>query len=107
ARSTHGRRVQVFRAVIDHLTPRCEETIGRRLSIQFGTSTSLQQRVTGGEAFDVAVMTSEAIDDLVKAGKLALSSLVPLGRSGIGIGVRAGASKPDIKTPEALKQALL
>jgi molybdate transport system substrate-binding protein len=96
-----------FRAVFDDLSPRCEKTIGRQLSTDFGTSTSLQQRVNGGEAFDVAVMTSEAIDDLVKGGKLNLGSLVPLGRSGIGIGIRAGASKPDIKTPDALKQALL
>jgi molybdate transport system substrate-binding protein len=96
-----------FRAVFDELAPRCEKTIGRQLSTDFGTSTSLQQRAKGGEAFDVAVMTSEAIDDLVKAGTLTLSSLVPLGRSGIGIGVPANASKPDIKTPEALKQSLL
>ena len=96
-----------FRAVFDDLAPTCEKTIGRQLSTDFGTSTSLQQRVKGGEAFDVAVMTSEAIDDLVKAGKLNLGSLVPLGRSGIGIGVPANASKPDIKTPDALKQSLL
>jgi molybdate transport system substrate-binding protein len=96
-----------FRAVFDDLAPRCEKAIGRQLSTEFGTSTSLQQRAIGAEAFDVAVMTSETIDDLMKAGKLTLSSLVPLGRSGIGIGIRAGATKPDIKTPEALKQALL
>jgi molybdate transport system substrate-binding protein len=96
-----------FRAVFDELAPRCEKTVGRQLSTDFGTSTSLQQRVKGGEAFDVAVMTSEAIDDLVTGGKLTQASLVPLGRSGIGIGVHAGAPKPDIKTPDALKQALL
>ena len=110
AQSTQSLRVFAsngFRAVFDDLAPRCEKTIGRQLSTEFGTSTSLQQRVSGGEAFDVAVMTSEAIDDLMKAGKLTLSSLVPLGRSGIGIGIRTGTTKPDIKTPEALKQALL
>jgi len=96
-----------FRAVFEDLGPRCEKTVGRQLSTDFGTSTSLQQRVKSGEAFDVAVMTSEAIDDLVKAGTLKLASLKPLGRSGIGIGVPAGASKPDIKTPDALRQTLL
>jgi molybdate transport system substrate-binding protein len=96
-----------FRAVFDDLAPKCEKTIGRQLSTDFGTSTSLQQRAKSGEALDVAVMTSDAIDDLVKNGKLNLGSLVPLGRAGIGIGVPANASKPDIKTPEALKQALL
>jgi len=96
-----------FRAVFEDLASRCENRIGRQLRTDFGTSTSLQQRVKGGEAFDVAVMTSEAIDDLIKGGKLSLASLTPLGRSSIGIGARAGASKPDIKTPDVLKQALL
>jgi molybdate transport system substrate-binding protein len=96
-----------FRAVIDEVAPRCEKAVGRSLSMQFGTSTGLTQRVNGGEAFDVAVMTSDAIDELVKGGKLTQTSLAPLGRSGIGIGVRTGAAKPDIKTPEALKQTLL
>lgn len=96
-----------FRAVIDDVAARCEKAVGRSLSMQFGTSTGLTQRVNGGEPFDVAVMTSESIDELVKGGKLTQTSLAPLGRSGIGIGVRTGAPRPDIKTPETLKQTLL
>ena len=96
-----------IRAVFDDLAPRCEKTIGRHLATDFGTSTSLLQRVNGGEAFDVAIATFEAMDDLVKAGRVTASSRTPLGRSGIGIGVRRGASKPDIHTPDALKRTLL
>ena len=63
------------------------------------------QRVNAGEAFDVAIMTTEAMEDLAKAGKV--STRTALGRSGIGIGSRAGAKKPDIANAEALKKTLL
>jgi molybdate transport system substrate-binding protein len=52
-------------------------------------------------------MTSDVIDDLVKQGKIVAGSRVPVTRIGIGLGVRAGAAKPDISTAEALKRALL
>jgi molybdate transport system substrate-binding protein len=46
------------------------------------------------------------IDDLARTGKIAADSRAPLGRSGIGVGVRSGAAKPDIGTPDALKRTL-
>jgi molybdate transport system substrate-binding protein len=94
-----------FKAVFDDLAPGCERTIGRSTTTQSGTSTSLIQRVNSGEAFDVAIMTKEAMEELGKGGKV--SARTPLGRSGIGIGSRAGAKKPDIANAEALKRAFL
>jgi molybdate transport system substrate-binding protein len=94
-----------YRAVFEDLSRTCEQSIGRAVMAQFGTSTSLTQRITAGEPFDVAIMTTEAMEDLGTAGKV--GARTALGRSGIGIGVRAGAKKPDIRTPEALKTAFL
>jgi molybdate transport system substrate-binding protein len=94
-----------FKAVFDDLAPGCERTIGRSTVTQSGTSTSLIQRVNSGEAFDVAIMTTEAMEELGKGGKV--SARTPLGRSGIGIGSRAGAKKPDIANAEALKKTFL
>lgn len=94
-----------FRAVFDELVPACEKTIGQSVTAQFGTSTSLIEKVNGGEAFDVAIMTTEAMEGLAKTGKVSVRT--PLGRSGIGIGSRAGAKKPDIATVDALKKTFL
>jgi molybdate transport system substrate-binding protein len=94
-----------YRAVFEDLSRTCEQSIGRAVTAQFGTSTSLTQRINAGEPFDVAIMTTEAMEDVGKAGKV--GARTALGRSGIGIGVRAGARKPDIRTPEALKTAFL
>jgi molybdate transport system substrate-binding protein len=94
-----------FKAVFDDLAPACERSIGKSVTVQSGTSTSLIQRVNGGEPFDVAIMTTEAMNQLATDGKV--MARTPLGRSGIGIGNRAGTPKPAIGTAEDLKKALL
>ena len=63
-------------------------------------------RIEAGESFDVTIITSEALSNLEKQGKIAGDSRVALGRSELGIGIRAGAAKPDIHTTEALKTTL-
>ena len=95
------------KAVIDELKPQAERVVGRSLVIDFDTSSSVKKRIEGGEAFDVAILTSDVIDDLAKAGKIAPGTRTEIARCGIGIGVRAGAVKPDIKTSDALKKTLL
>ena len=95
------------KAVIDDLRPQAERAIGRPLTMEYDTSSAVKKRIEGGEAFDVAILTSEVIDDLAKAGKIAAGTRTEIARCGIGIGVRAGAAKPDIHTVAALKRTLL
>jgi len=83
-----------------------ERTSGHKVSIVWGNAATLKSRYLEGETADVAVLTQAAIDDLAKTGKVA-GGRVDLCRSGIGLAVKAGAPKPDISTPEALKQTLL
>jgi len=106
-----GNSLHVFasngvKAVIQDLQPECERAIGRPLSIQFASTTDLMKKIDAGEAFDLAVLTSDAIDQLVKSGRVAPKA-TPLARSGVGVGVRTGAQKPDIRSPEAMKRTLL
>src|SRR5262245_45522989 len=82
-----------------------ERATGHKVSIVWGNAATLKTRYLEGEQADVAVLTAAAIDDLLKAGKLV--GRVDLARSGMGIGVKAGAPKPDISSPEALKRTLL
>jgi molybdate transport system substrate-binding protein len=72
-----------------------------------GPPDSIPNRLQRGEHADVLVMAAASIDDMIKAGRAAPGSRVDLVRSGIGIGVRAGAPKPDIGTVDALKRALV
>ena len=96
-----------IRAVVEDVRPQAERAIGRPLAIEFDSSSALRQKIEAGEAFDVAILTSDVLDELTKEGKIAGGSSAGIARSGIGVGIRAGAPKPDIRTAAALKQTLL
>jgi len=107
---TPGLRVFVsngVKAVIEELRPQLEQTVGRPLAIRFDTSTALKRAVDADEPFDVAIFNSDYMDAMVQEQKVASGSRVDIARSGLGVGVRAGAPKPDIGTPEAMKRTLL
>ena len=96
-----------LKAVVDELAPVFEKKTGHKLVLKFEPSTQIQKRIEAGEAFDLAVMTTPLIDQEIKAGRLAADSRAIIARSGLGLSVRAGSKKPDIKTVESFKQALL
>lgn len=93
------------------LVPPFERTNGHKI-LTVTTSTglgedSIPSRVRRREPADVVILSDVAIDELIKEGRIVADSRVPLVRSGIGMAVRAGASKPDIGSVEALKRTLL
>jgi len=95
-----------MKAVIEELQPQCERAIGHPLSIEYNSTTGLMQKIDAGGSFDVAILTSEGIADLVKQTKVMAGTRADFARSGIGLAVRAGSTKPDIGSPAALKKTL-
>jgi molybdate transport system substrate-binding protein len=65
------------------------------------------KRVQAGEAFDIVILASNAIDQLSASGRVAADSKVDLVRSGVAVAVRAGAPRPDIGSEDALRRAVL
>ena len=97
-----------FEQVLDALAARYQKEDGTRLDIAYQTvGQHLALIRDGRETFDIAVLTPEAIDGLVKQGKVIAGSKVALARVGVGVAVKAGAALPDISTVEAFKRALL
>jgi molybdate transport system substrate-binding protein len=84
-----------------------ERAVGRKLVVHFDSSAALKAMIDRGEPFDVAVATSDLLDTLIKEGKVPSASTVRLARAGIGVGIRAGAKKPDISNADALKRSLV
>jgi molybdate transport system substrate-binding protein len=96
-----------FHSVLDELAPQFQKSTDHKLTITYGLAAQLAQRIASGEAADVAIVTRAGIDALVKDGKITPKSAATLASASMALAVKAGASKPDISTPEAFKRALL
>src|SRR5277367_3779049 len=95
------------RSVAEGLFSQFETTSGHKLVVTWGTAPMLVRRIEDGETADVLILSRAGLDALGKQGKVLAGSETPLASSGVGIAVKTGAPKPDISTPEALKQTLL
>ena len=96
-----------MREVMDELVPMFERASGNKVAISFLSGSLLPVKVKEGAQADVVVTTPATIDDLVAAGKVVANTRVDFVRSGAGVAVRAGAPKPNVATPDALKAGLL
>jgi len=92
---------------MEQLVANFERTTGNKVVIIDSTTGAAVKRIQGGESADVAILGDPAIRSLAKEGKLDPKSVKAIGSTGVAIGVKAGAPKPDISTPAALKQTLL
>jgi len=100
-----------FTAAYLELAPGFERSTKHKLitaATSMGTGAdSIPSRLARGESVDVVIVAADALEGLVKEGRVVAGSRVDLARSSIGMAVRAGARKPDIRSVEGLKQALL
>ncbi len=95
------------KGTLEELTPAFERATGEKLTITFGLAAALKRQIEAGEAFDIAILTSAGIEDLARQGRIDGTSRASIARSGVGIGVRAGAPKPDLSSADALRRTLL
>lgn len=94
-------------SMVTELGAAFEHGSGHRLDLIFNTAGSLRERIKGGEAADLVVLSQSIIAELDKLALVVPGSVTDLGRTVTGVIVRDGAPSPDISTPEAFKQALL
>jgi len=96
-----------FKQVVLALVPDFEKQTGHKVTVDNGTAGQLKQRIEGGEAFDVAIITPGVVDELSGKGKIASGSKVNIASVGVGVAVKEGAPKPDISTVDKFKEAVL
>src|SRR3954449_11332519 len=89
------------------LVARHERLTGTIVTTDFAPTNALVNRIRSGEAADVAILTAGAVDQLTGEGVLVRGSRVDLALSAVGIAARAGASRLEIGSVDALKSALL
>jgi len=87
--------------------PQFEQISGHRLVIFFGTTPNLIKEAASGKPFDVGVVPIEVMQDAAARAKFVAGPTTDIARVGLGVAVRAGASKSEIGTADALKATLL
>lgn len=68
---------------------------------------TIAAQLARGVVVDVVIMSREGMSELMKEGRIAAGTDADLATAAIGVAVRAGARKPDIRTVASFKQALL
>lgn len=89
------------------LIPQFERTTGHHVKMTYVLISALRQRIADGEAPDMVIMPTTAIDGLVKLGRLKQDGSEAFGTVRLVAIVKKGAARPDISTPDAFKDALL
>ncbi len=100
-----------FKAAYLELVAEFERATGDKVVNAWGpsmgvTPQAVPNRIARGESVDVVIVVGEALDKLIKDGKVVAGSRTDLARSLIGAAVRAGAPRPDIGSVAAFKTAL-
>ena len=96
-----------IRPALDSLIPQFEKASGHKVAAKFVGGPAIPQELNAGAMVDLVIAPPNVIDGLIKEKKLAAATRADVARAGVGLGVRAGAAKPDIRSAESLKRALL
>ena len=95
------------RSVLTEVAQTFASETGHSVKGATGTVGLVREKLAAGEPADVVIATDVAIDELIRQGVVVPYTRTDIARAGIGVGVRLGAPRPDISTPDAFKRTLL
>jgi molybdate transport system substrate-binding protein len=94
-----------LKGVLEKSRRELERAVGSAFELRFDATQAILAQLRQGARADLLILTAEAMDELRRNGQV--GQVRPLGSSGVGVAVRAGAAKPDIGTVDALKRTLM
>ena len=89
------------------LVQRYQAQSGSSVKIEFAPVGALLKKLADGGRPDVLLLSQEVAADAEKLGVTEHAVERPVASVGVGVAVRSGASKPNISTVDALRNALL
>jgi molybdate transport system substrate-binding protein len=95
------------RQLLADLVAQFQQASTHRVSVESVGGVDAAKRVQAGEVFDAVVLASNAIEQLISAGKVVAGSRVDLVTSGVAVAVRSGAPRPDIGSEDSVRRAVL
>jgi molybdate transport system substrate-binding protein len=101
-----------FSAAYQELLPQFENATGIAVTTARGASqgdgpNTIGAQLHRGVPADVVIMSRGGLAELFAEGRIVIGSDVDLAEVPLGVGVRAGAPRPNIGTVDAFKEALL
>jgi len=92
---------------LNELKAQFEQSTGHKLTIHFDSTPNLIKLATSDAPFDLGVVPVDVFKDAAAKARFVPGPTIDVARVGYGVAVRAGAAKPDISSPDALKQTLI
>ena len=92
---------------LNELKSQFEQATGHKLTIHFDSTPNLIKAVSSDAPFDLGVVPVDVFKDAAAKARFVPGPTIDIARVGYGVAVRAGAAKPDISSPDALKQTLV
>jgi molybdate transport system substrate-binding protein len=101
-----------FSGAYERLLPEFEQTNGVEVTTASGASQgagpqTIAALLARGVPADVVILSREGLAELIAANRIVPETDVDLAQVGVGVAVRAGTAKPDVRTTEAFRQTLL
>src|SRR4030095_451541 len=93
-------------SAFNELAPNFEQATGNKLNIGYSLIADIRKRILDGETADVIILSRPFMDELDKQQKFASGSITNVAGTPVALAIRAGATKPDISTVDALKRTL-
>jgi molybdate transport system substrate-binding protein len=92
--------------VLGTLMPMFEKATGNKVKLASKGGPEIIADLKSGAA-DLVITNTEVVDDLATKGDVATNGKTLLMISKVAVGVKQGAARPDVSTPDKLKAALL
>src|SRR5947199_8686520 len=92
---------------MEKILPEYKRASGQNVSIEYEEAAVIEQQIASGKVFDLAILVPQVIDGLMKSGQIKAGTRTDIAKTSLGIGVRSGAPRRDIRTAEAEKEPLL
>ena len=89
------------------LMPQFEQTHQCTVEFKFEPAMVLLREIQAGNGADIGILGTGVMEQVVKLGKIVPASVKVLTRNGIGVGVLKGAPRPDLRSVDSFKRALL
>ena len=92
---------------VSDLAPAYEKLTGHSVVVRFEQAAAMNEKINSGAQADIAALQPEQVDNFIRQGKMVAGTKTNFAQAGVGVAVKTGASRPDISTVDAFKNAMI